>query len=282
MRLVVFAVAAVLLTAPAAEAELWKYEDESGGVNFTDEFAKVPLEYRHTARKHVIQDAGAAPADGGVAAIMKERERVIDGFSAAQAKEAVAKGLLTVDEVNRLVQKGVLRSSELGDQYRFAGKAAPAPSAAPAASRDEAQPELTAAERDLKMLQELSTGNLARAAQARSVMDDVEAIKNSPKFKYAMIGEGVLALLLIAGMPFVMRRYNDDGTRRIIRASFFFSFIIISATGNMLLFKDEVAGLLEMKNTAENAGSSAAGPAAEPASLQGKPWQPESAAPANP
>lgn len=264
----IIAAAVLVFVAPAAHAELWKYEDASGGVNFTDDISNVPPEYRHTARRHVVQDPGAAPADGGLEAIKRERERVIASFTPEQLKEAIAKGLLTVDEVNQLVARGQLRASEVGDQIRFAGKPAPKPAgqAAPAISNEE---------RDLKMLMALSQRGAGQAAQARSVMDGLEEIKNSPKFTYAMAGELGLAVLLIVTMPFVMRKYNDDGTRRIIRASFFFIFVIVSATGNMLLFKDEVAGMLNLKNSLEQAGRVSADPAAQPAALQGKPWQPE-------
>lgn len=265
MRFLWIITAAVLLVAPAAEAELWKYEDASGGVNFTDDISNVPPEYRHTARRHVAQDPGAAPADGGVEAIKRERERVIASFTPEQLKEAISKGLLTVDEVNQLVAGGRLRASEVGDQYRFAGKPAPKAAGGPA-------PSISNEERDLQMLMKLSKHSAGQAAQVGSFMESFEEIKNSPKFSYALAGELGLAVLLIVAMPFVMRKYNDDGTRRIIRASFFFIFVIVSATGNMLLFKDEVAGMLNLKNTA--AGVSA-DPAAQPAELQGKPWQPE-------
>lgn len=268
MRLRWLVAAVVLLAAPAAHAELWKYEDGSGAVNFTDSLANVPPEYRHTARRHVAQDPGAAPSDGGIEAIKRERERVIASFTPEQLKEALAKGLLTVDEVNQLVAAGALRTSDVGDQYRFAGK--PAPKAAAAA------PALSNEERDLQMLMALSKRQTGQAAQARSMMDGLNDIKNSPKFTYALAGELGLAVLLIVTMPFVMRKYNDDGTRRIIRASFFFMFVIISATGNMLLFKDEVAGMLSMK-TAAQAGAEAAAPV-QPTTLQGKPWQPDDAA----
>lgn len=277
MRLVWFVAVIVVLAAPPAHAELWKYEDGSGAVNFTDSLANVPPEYRHTARRHTVQDPGAAPSDGGVEAIQRERERVIASFTPEQLKEALAKGLLTVDEVNQLVAQGALRSSDVGDQYRFAGKPAPK-AAAPSA------PPIDLAERELQSLMALRKSSTGQAAQARSMMDNLSEIKDSPKFTYALVGELGLAVLLIVTMPFVMRKYNDDGTRRIIRASFFFIFIIVSMTGNMLLFKDEVAGLLEMKHAATPPGASDAS-AAQPASLQGKPWQPdpaENAAPVTP
>jgi hypothetical protein len=69
----------------------------------------------------------------------------------------------------------------------------------------------------------------------------LQSIRASHNFRNSLIFEGILFLGLIIGLPFTLRNYRDDGTRRIIRASFFFSFLIVSATGNMLFFKQEIS-----------------------------------------
>jgi hypothetical protein len=251
-------VAAALLLGwvTSADAELWRYEDASGAVSFTDSLDNVPPEFRHTARRHTIQEHQTQPdnATSTVEDIKAERRRIIATFSTEQAKAALHKGLLTEEEVGLLVDRGALRLTEVGDSVRFAKR----PEQVMADRAAKAQANTARLEdADTRMLRELAGMQSGRGAQIEMVKQAAESSFDPDKIKHSMMGTGALAVLMIIVYPFILRKYNDDGTRRIIRMSFMFSFTIIVSTGNFVLFRDDIVRLLGFKQgIASAAGAS--------------------------
>ncbi len=232
----------------AADAGMWRYEDAAGNVNFTNNLDAVPLEFRAKAtrfepRSDRVQSEAALGA-GGIAAYASQKE--LDEAAAltqAQAEERLRAGRLTEAQVRYLVERGVLRTSALGDTVRSgrtqAELAAERAQAAKAANEDP-----------------LGLGKLAvPMASPQGIRERLRPITESPKFRWSLIGEGVLMGILIVALPFALRKYHEDGTRRIVRLSFIFIFVIISATGNLVLFRDEIALLFGVAKDVQTAGA---------------------------
>ena len=239
MRAAGAVLAVVLLSAIPGAAEMWRYEDAQGNVAFVDDPSKIPAQYRASARAHVPASEGTPNglASGDMQAILKKRHEILSHYTTEQAEAALRKGLLTVDEVEFLVSSGALRASAVGVQYRDAVHAAPQPATA-------ASPKtVDAAERDLIMLQALGSGT-GRNVPLTMLQEFGSRVQNNPHVRYALMGEGILFLVLLAALPFLLRKYHDESTRRIVRTSLFLIFVIVSATGNLILFRDDIAFLL--------------------------------------
>ena len=65
MKLIVALVAVMLLRSLPVMAETYTWTDNSGTVNFSDDYSSVPKKYRKTVRKLGDMDATPAPADAG-------------------------------------------------------------------------------------------------------------------------------------------------------------------------------------------------------------------------
>ncbi len=232
MKIATWIVLGVLMSAVPAAAEMWRYTDETGAINFTNDYSNIPLKLRGSAKKHVLK------TDDEIA---EARHQYLDALTSEMAKQQLAQGELTEEDVQYLVTKGSLRTSELGDAYRFSK------------SRNQIQSERLAAQAAAATAATQADGSLSiqqmqamSGGQVGELKKFAKRIQESPNFKNSLYFEGVLMALMIVGLPFVLRNYHDDGTRRIIRASFFFSFLIISATGNILLFKDEITDVMNL------------------------------------
>jgi hypothetical protein len=257
MKLAALALAAVILAAAPAAAAMYRYEDETGAVNFVDDPAKIPERYRAAARTHEPQaesaaDRAAAATAFDPQALAKKRLAIIATYTPAQAEAALAKGLLTTDEVNYLVQAGALRTAAAGDAVRKSKvKVAPKPTAPP--------PEPGLVDAELQMLQELGAGRSGgRAGQL------VAFVRDNPKAKYAAVGEAAFGVALLVALPFILRRYHSDSAR-LIKTSLFLAFVMITATVNLLLFKDDLALLLSAGKPGAAAQSPTPPAAATPA-----------------
>ncbi len=243
---------AFLSVTPAA-AEMWQYTDESGALNFTNEYTNIPVKLRGSAQKHTLKSNEE---------IAEARRLRIDTFSPEEAKRALQNGELTEEEVSRLVVKGSLRTSDAGDAIRFA------------VSPQQAAEKKRLAEEAAKANDGGAFGDMT-AEQMKAVsgtqMSELKKftsrIRLSPNFEYAMYGEAALILIVMIGLPFALRSYRDEGTRRIIRASFFFSFLIVSATANILFFKTEVTEALNLGAALPSHPTAVTPPAGQPAHL---------------
>ncbi len=213
-----------------ADPSFWRYTDKAGVEHLTNDFDSIPPALRESATPVADLSEVVKPADNDAG------KAHLDALSAREAEEMLWAGRLTVDDVDYLVKRGVLRSSVAGDSLRNAKT-----------------PEQLAAERASRLAAlEAASGvhadpRLGTVSLLRAFLYDV---KESPKFKWALIGQLALAIGMIVAMPFVMRKYNSDSTRRIIRFSFLMIFGIVSTTGHLLLFRSETEQLFRIMNGA--------------------------------
>lgn len=228
-------------TSGSAFAEMWKYEDASGEINFTNDFNSIPPKFRGKAKPFVPKAESAVLQSVTVA----DKRREVSSYSEDEARLLLREGRLTEDEVRYLVEHGVLRATEVGDALRFAGRAVTKPVQAVTNEN------MTDAERTAALAADIQKTR-GSANPVGSVMDQVNELKKSPNFTNSLIGEGILAAVLIIAMPFVMRNYNSDSTRRLIRFSFLATFVVLSLTMNAILFRDEIEGLMSLAAKAKS------------------------------
>lgn len=252
MRTIALAlVMAVLFAAPAA-AEMYRYVDENGSVNFVDDPSKIPPQFRNQAKEYV-PPAPPAPGSaeaGDMQAIIRKRREIISSYSADQAEAALKKGILTTDEVDFLVQKGALRTSAAGVIMREAalqghGDATPAAKQQTGlqAGQDVGELESISAKAPTGTPQGTSAG-AATGEKGNPLTALLARARANPKSKYVLLGEAALAALLLAALPLLRRRYPGEDTRKVIASALVFAFIAVSAVGNLLLFRSEITQYL--------------------------------------
>jgi hypothetical protein len=202
--------------------QLWQYTDSHGVPTITNDYASIPAKYR--------PDAAPLELSGGST---QAEAPAGDGQARAEALAQLQAGRLTDKEVESLIEKGVLRRMDLGVPIN------PEKTRPPPLPQGDMAADIAAARH------EALAGQLGPITQIRQAVTEIRA---SPKFTYALYGQGALLLLMILALPFVLRRYHEESTRRVVRFAFASIFIIVSITGQLVVFKNE---LVQVFSTAQ-------------------------------
>lgn len=225
--MLVLLLATLVLSAPG-DPQFWRYTDAQGHVYLTNEFETIPPALRKNAQPFALS---AAPA-----------EKKTSTPNEASIEQALREGTLSADELDELIASGAFRTSALSDSYRHARE--------PGDERDAAPGHLNR----LAANQYDAMGTLSTLHVLRAYLRDIRA---SDKFWWSLGGQAAVVVAAIMALPFILRRYRTPETRRVVRASIFFMVIIVSATGQLLLFRSETEtlGRLLMNLTAADTTS---------------------------
>ena len=204
---------ATLLLTATADAPFWQYTDRNGVLHVTNDPDSIPPALRDEATPFEFEGERATDAPAPL--------------NEADVEQALREGVLTEEELQTLLSEGALRSSPVGDSYRHARTPSPD------------QPESSGGHLDA-LIYEGAPGTLATMSVLQAYLRD---LRESDKFWWSLGGQAALILAAIIALPFLLRRYHSPETRRVVRASVFWIVIIVSATGQVLLFRAETETL---------------------------------------